>query len=772
MVDRIWVNTILDPNATQSSGGFSTLWSFGGGNDDGTGAGGNAIASSGTGPIPEISTYVQGTSGVWGGGVDFLSVSAGFGAPAPGTVGYIDVIPGERNYFGMYVWTSVPGATASIGAFWYEGTSVFLGENQAPASPIASGAWQLISSSFVAPSNATRVGIAVRIRRGDAAKITVGAVVRGTSAASIASVGGVDYDGVPFNGAWPDSLGVVDYSWAGTVNNSSSRAVVVVPDQVVFAPMDAVAVPVPDPVSPRRFKQLNLNSFTVVEDSTPVDASDSTGGTGQFTLGVDENDETPYLVDVPIDLIDPAQGTTRGFIRNLSSDNTSTTLAADSRMVLLSVERSIPPFNGNLGDYFESLLEACSITSGLVIDASLYAVPVTFPGWRGNVWTKIKTLLPIHQLEASLVSNNVVIRPVRERTAERYRDSSRSWAVDTTQKARAIEIYRYTNTQVTNGLIYPTGGWNPEVAVYDVAAGVTIEVDLEVDASVTSINQPTAVDYVASDFTGASVYAVTGNDNLPVPAAQWLAQGGSVTIEITDTFGLRAVIKGASLEQYAPYRIALSSGANNFYSTLRLIGTGVTSTRVVNTYQTYVNPDRVTQDIGVTIENEFIDSDQKLHDVKMWALKRWGDDRRTISVGTVGINRLGDNGSYRYATIGEFNDYAVNESLTTIGDFNSFYTGQTIGDFNQFWIDRVSNDFANQAFGNISGARTLENDAWFRIRSANVDAAGVTYQAEDDTTIGDFNFVWAGATIADFNAEWSGEIIKDFNAKPLRRTNA
>lgn len=74
-----------------------------------------------------------------------------------------------------------------------------------------------------------------------------------------------------------------------------------------------------------------------------------------------------------------------------------------------------------------------------------------------------------------------------------------------------------------------------------------------------------------------------------------------------------------------------------------------------------------------------------------------------------------------------------------------------------------------QVLGNVAGARVVYRDNIFRTRSAKVSESGISYSAERDTLIEDFNSVWSGASFDDFNAAWAGYSFDDFSVMPLRR---
>ena len=579
------------------------------------------------------------------------------------------------------------------------------------------------------------------------------------------------YTGAYFDGDYPNTS-TVDYQWLGAQYLSQSAAI-----QQSVAPLVPPSSPIatPDPpaptvgVIPRSYSPINLTDFSVVEDSTPVDPSETTGGVGQFTLSIGERDDTKYLQGVPVNLSVISQGETTGTVRGLSGSDGAALVTADSRLALLNANRTAQPVNGTLATVFTYYLGLVGITSGIVVDTSVASTAVVFPGWSGNVWDQVRKMALSLGCEVSLVSNNVVLRPTRLRDAETYRDVSRGWASDSSQMAKSIEVYWYNSTPITSTLVYPVGGWNVDVPIFTVGLGEVQTFDIPLSASLSSITQPVAQDFVDRYYTGGSVYAVTDSDGLPYLAAQWNADGGSVTVAINeDTRGITVTVTAPTTSTIpGPYSIAVAAGPSDRYSSLRLLGTGVAFSKELLTMDTSVDPDFVSVEVGATVDNEFITTQAQAVHTGLWTLKRYGAPRYTISVTSGGVNRLGDNGSYRYPTVAEFN---VLYSGDLVNDFNTEWSGQTVDDFNEYMVSLVSDTFANQAFGNIAGARVRYLDVIFRIRSATNSSTSISYTAEDDTTVDDFNEVWVGATVNDFNAEWLGQPLSDFPMASLKRS--
>lgn len=732
--NQYYINQILNPRAANAN-----YWN--------SVSSGSPFTQQPSGGPTDVSSYIS------------SAVTNGYAVANLGT--YISPDPLQRiapptgNYsLGIWVRVNQAGITASVflQRFVYSPFGSGLSQQRLAPVELVANTWTWLTTDYTftdqpAGTEINDFAIGVSVEKTDGSTMT-GVVLDATGALFVQNLDpAAPYSGNYFDGSTTDITDEAVYEWLGATNNSPSSALLTLPDPVLFARSAPTVTPVPVVpavgVRPRTFEPINLTDYQVQEDSTPVDPSDTTGAVGVITMMTTEQADTISLMDIPVDLTIVTQGVTRGTVRGLSSTDDESTIVADSRLAQLVVNRQAQPFTGTLGAYIDYLLELAEITDGIVIDPSLSAINVEYPGWSGSVWDYMKRVLVVNGLEISLVSNNVVIRPIRERVAETYRDMSRGWNLDSTSQARSIEIYYYQNDYRTGSLFYPTGGWNPDVEVLTVPAGETVTYPITFNASLTSIQQPVVQDFVAKDYTASSVYTVAGgSDGLPIPSAQWIAQGGSLTVALNeDTRGATVTIVAPPSDQHTSYSIAVQSSPSDRYSTLRLIGTGVFFDKQLVTLDTSVDPDVVTTEIGATIDNEFIGTREDAVHAGLWALKRWGSPKYTISVSSFGINRVGDDGSYRYPTFAEFNAIYAGD---TFNDFNTEWSGQLIEDFNRFMVDLVQNDFANQAFGNIAGARVKYKDAWFRIRSASNAASGITYSAEEDTTLGDFNEVWGG----------------------------
>lgn len=763
---QYWRNLALDPKVVTPDLGIdptaSKYWSWGAVDDGGSFGDVAGIVTTG-GPLSETPHYAVANTGASLIQRASLFYGGNFAKAIP-------VTEGQVISFQMWGHSSLDATARMILNWWTPAGTLMTQFSSGEYSPLPASTWQPRTVTVTVPSGVARMSPGINI----VPDVPAMGTFRASALTAVPAVDGNLYAGPYFDGSSADVPDVAYYSWDGAVDESSSLAVFHFPEpQAQAHQASAQVVPIPNPVIPRVLKPLYLKDFSVQEDSTPIYASDMTGGAGTMTLQVDENQDTPYLLDAEIDLVDPAQGTTRGTIRGLSSDNTHATLVADSRVALLNVTRQALAVDGTFRDAVEYYLGLCGITDGYVIETSIAAMPVVFLGFDGNVLEEIKKFCPALGVEMSLVSNNIVFRPARGRVSENYRDSSRSWSYDTSQKAQQVDIYQYTVSTVTNALIY--NGFNAEQTPMSVEAGATAEFTIPIDGSIISLDQPVYTANIGPGDPGFSAYNAVGNDNLPITPSQWENQGGRLSVAPSADSRSIIVTVTAPLEaEYSPYRIGISDG-ETAYSTLRIHGSAILYTKNLKSFHTAVDPDRVSQVVGATIDSPYIQSDQQVLDVAMGELRYWGGNRRTINVETRGINRLSDNGSYAYAEFSDFDAWWDDASPgATFADFDTdapAVFGNTFGEHDTWWIEEVQDDFANQAFGNIAGARVYTDYNVHRIRTATTSPQGITYTAWEDSIFSDHDALWdaalPGATFADFDAHWYWRAFVEFDATPL-----
>lgn len=547
----------------------------------------------------------------------------------------------------------------------------------------------------------------------------------------------------------------------------------------------------------------NLSDYSAVEDATPLNPALSSGGVGRLTFSIVENPSalgTITLLDDELTLVDGSNGTTTGVVTGLDASNGIVSATADSRLTSLLSTRSAAPQNMTMEQTFRYYLGLGGITTGIVFEepsvasyryATAALIPT--PGWTDVIFDKLRQFALVCGAEVSLVSNNVVFRPLRQRVAENKRDTSVTATANRGQIARSIEVVYYTNRYLVDGQVYPDNGmWTEDTPVYQVDSGETLDINVPVLATLTSVRQPTCVAYVGR-YDAGSVYSVVGQDGLAIQPAQWLNNGGSVTVSIgEDPSTLDIRIVGAVTTQ-GPFRIAVGAGSNDVYSSLRIQGTGTYFNKNTIVVPTGVADSATPQQVGVTVDNPYISTPADAYDLGIRTAMSYAGYEQTLSVSTTSINRADISNSARYPT---FDDFAAGMpgktpvwTGKTFDQFTATWTGQTFDQFNDYYYAVVRSDFANQAFGNVAGARVKYRDAWYRIDTATITPTAVSYSASTDTLFNDFYDTWQLAVNEDFNtngiigkttpytynefaAIQGTRTFNDFNLTPLWRTYA
>lgn len=523
------------------------------------------------------------------------------------------------------------------------------------------------------------------------------------------------------------------------VENPAGSGLYEIPGYLLTDGDDLYAVPL-DMLGQANTSTSNIKSFSVQEDATPIDPSSSAGGVGQINVNLDDFEDAQRLIGQVI-LADGSRGKTSGNVRTLNSVDGALVLSADSVLGMFNTDRVVSPFVGSFKDAIQFYCDLVNIQNDVLVDSTVADRSVKYPGFTGNVWVHIKQIMSKEQVEMALVFDRVYVRPLRLLVADQARSISQGWSVDNTNAARSVDVYYYNHSYGTQREVYPVPG--TEASIYNVGPGETVVFTEQLNASLFSVNQPVVQNFVNNTtFSGTNgVYSVSGNDGLPITAAQWAAQGGSVKVRITDDPSvIEITIVGANASLPAPFRIGMTSGSSNFYNSLHITGTAVTWDKKLVNLRTGVPADETSVEVGVTVDNPFISTYEQALSLGMRTAGAYAGLNYTVNGTALDINRTNEGRDLIQATIEDFNfEY---EPGTLISEFNTIWSGKTIEDFNEYWDNKVDLLWENQLFGNAPGARVLNKDANFRINTATTTEAAVQYNASLDTLVGDFNSAW------------------------------
>lgn len=510
-------------------------------------------------------------------------------------------------------------------------------------------------------------------------------------------------------------------------------------------------------------QRYEMADYTVQEDSTPLNAGDSFGGTGQLSFDVvEEGSSIEYLYDRNVEITDGTAGRFAGHVNSISAEDGIASVIVDSLQSRLNGDTIVPPYVGTLGGAIQFYCAYAAIPANrILVDGSVSSRRVVYPGWRGSIWNNLKQLLAVEQVELTEVSSNIVVRPPRQREGNRNTDSSVSWSVSDQNLARYVEVYNYNAESRAGSLVYPTN----DGSVISVASGETTIVQASLSASLSSVNQPVPLLTLNGSDQTRSVYTVINSDGIAIQPATWLRAGGEIRVEIgDDSSSLLIYVTGAQMLG-GPFRIATADTAGENLPSLRITGSGVFYRKELIRVRTGAPSDRAVQDVGTTVDSPFISDAGKAYTVAYALAGKYAGPSVQISTELNVANRPGEEGVVSAVTFGEFNAIVTGQRFS---QFNTNWSGKTFGDVTDYLYALKDKGFENQAFGNVAGSRLMERLNRFRVRSATISPRKITIQADSDTTVSDFNAAMAGKTFSVFNSLWQNGTYSDLTIRPLR----
>ena len=495
----------------------------------------------------------------------------------------------------------------------------------------------------------------------------------------------------------------------------------------------------------------NVINYSYTEGSTPLVPGDESGAIGDVSIEVlNERDASILLYKDDFYLQDNFHGSVLGSVESVSGSNDTVTMGGRSRLSVLNVDSVIPPRTGTIGNIIQAVIADLGFTTNILQDVGLSTSTINVPGYEGDVWVYVKQLCSAYETEVTVIRDYIVIRPTRQRSIDANDIIDKNWQVQDIELAQQFDVAYYNYTPRTDYLVYPEGGWNSEVTVYQVAFGETTEFELDLEFFLTSVQQPTAQDTVLKDYGTASVYAVSGNDNLPITAAFWRDYGGDMAFEILgDGSRVKVTITGPTYEPLSPYSISISDGSTS-YSTLRMVGTGMDFNRLLYTEETGLTADDTPTLKGAEIDNPAINTLAEAKKYALSARRLYSLPTQTISASSNTFPRLeGSIPSIFYPTFDDFDDTLP--TGYTFANFNSDYAGLT---FDQF-TDELAN-VVPQGFGEVAGSRVHLDDAMYRVRSTTITPDIVSLEAEYDTLFSDLDDVYGAALWSGLEPSWTG----------------
>lgn len=497
----------------------------------------------------------------------------------------------------------------------------------------------------------------------------------------------------------------------------------------------------------------SLFGYSYSEDVTSLQPSSIEGGTGQVSasaIAIDEDKidfthpNSKLLINNQMSLTHQDGGEIQFIVKQVSTNNGIVSIVGSTVADRLNTEVFAIAHGGSgytllsAIDYYCGLVGISIENNNLIFDGELAAdldlIPVNFISWKGNLWEHIKMLCAAMSasltdnvgFEAYTVNDTLVFRYARENDAV-YTDhdlSQQSISINSFDAAKEIQIYNYNTSYKVDSVVHDINVnksglsyVNQNVSIAEplqVDAGQTLIRRFTIDASLEELNQPDAVDAILPlpYTTGIGQYAIAGSDGILLSAAQWKAEGGKLTvaltenpneIEITLTAPPVPTIQyaGTTLPDdvgYAPYRIGVEVADGAEYPALYITGTGVFYDKVIHKFPTGASDTYTTAISAPVIDNPFLTNLNDMYSRGTAAAQAICGPSVSLSenVGkillfgeTAGTMRTVDSNKFRITSVNYTQDATGMMAIpyASFTDFNTLWTGLTFADFTNTALD-------------------------------------------------------------------------------------
>lgn len=476
-------------------------------------------------------------------------------------------------------------------------------------------------------------------------------------------------------------------------------------------------------------KTPQVTDFSVQADVVSVNPADTSAGVGGITAiaplhssGLQDLWNFLYGSSVELDFV--GAKTSASILEVQLSEHDNLSITAESPLRPLQAIGLVAAYRGSVRNCLTRIVRTI-LSVPITFHTSVPFTTTTIPAHYGNVWVFLRDFMTVHRIELILnESGGITFRKMGASTAVFDKSDSMTAlgiSVSGENASEYVGIEYFGNRFITNGVVYPVEGEDPNVI--SVNAGETAEIELTTLTGMNSVNQPTPRDWIDNNFVGSG-YTIAGDDGLPVKASAWTAAGGSVrarikpddpyTILLTVTAPTDGVLGTVDdRNTAAPYHLAMTDG--ELYPRLFITGTGVqTEPKTLEIYTGADDP-LVEPGVGFTLTNPCVGSLTQAYDVGIRVAQAYCGANSSVSLSTP---------SYE--------------------DFTS-----------------------------APGGKYETPDSNYRVESVSYSPTGASVTAHDHTTFDDFNAKWATRphTFNDFNAYWAAQPkrrFRDFAIAPLR----
>jgi len=492
-------------------------------------------------------------------------------------------------------------------------------------------------------------------------------------------------------------------------------------------------------------------SFSYSEEVTSLEPSKLDGGTSQVNVTAlsvkgdkvgDTHPDSKLLINNSMSLVHSESGEVTFNVKRAAVTQEVVAIVGDTLESRLNVDRKAEPHGGagytllTAIEYYCGLVDLSVANGTLVfedgIDEIMDLIPVNFIGWNGNVWEHLKMLAAAVSISTTdnigfeFYVNQDTLNFRQAKTTEvdfKQKDLiSQSVSVESFDASQDLQINNYNTTYSVNRVVQDIsldryaltsdaqGATTGDA--FQVNAGESVTKRITINASLETVNQPTAVDgilpfpYPQVGSTGQ--YAISGGDGVFIKASQWIGEGGSLKVSLTENpleievtviapskNGLENIAGGGALS-FEPYKIGVESSGSIDYPAIYITGTGVFYNKVLETIQTGAPSQYAPRQTAATIDNPFITNINAAYTRGVAAAQVTCGPNLSLNESTSTIEPFGATPG-KIRTV-ESNKYRL-QSVSYAVDSTSI-TGvpcATMTDFNLNWDDLTFEDFTNTA---------------------------------------------------------------------------
>lgn len=152
--------------------------------------------------------------------------------------------------------------------------------------------------------------------------------------------------------------------------------------------------------------------WSVSEDATPVDISNTDGGTGAVRLAAKANADSKFIINNTAVLAHDKLGAVTGMVGDVTISGATTSFGIAPYLSLLDTDATAPPsLNITLSSVFQNYVNL--VTNLLTINWQATSNPIRiYPGWEGNVWAYLKQLCAMNGVEIVANGYTLTVRDI------------------------------------------------------------------------------------------------------------------------------------------------------------------------------------------------------------------------------------------------------------------------------------------------------------------------------------------------------------------------